>query len=366
MLERGKIPHSHFILLIIGYTFSGALFMSGPLSVAKHDIWLAILAGLGVGLFFMYIYVSLAEKFPGLTLIKIMDVIYGYYLGKIISAFYVGHFLLIAALNLRVLGNFFTSTVMPETPLLVFLVLLVLVCASAVRNGIEVIARCSIVLTALIVIQLTFSTALAVKDLELTNFLPVFDLSLQDFIKASHIVAVVPFGETVVFLMVIAFLNDVGQAKRSVALALITASIFLIIAEIRDIGILGALAPFQTYPALEAVRFINVRDIITRIEIIIINAYIAIIFLKVTVLYYATVLGTAQLLQLRSYRPLVLPVGALVVSLSVLVVEFSGEVMKFITNTYPFYCLPFEVGIPLLSLIITNLKELSTRKKGAC
>lgn len=51
--------------------------------------------------------------------------------------------------------------------------------------------------------------------------------------------------------------------------------------------------------------------------------WVAGIFVKVTVLYHAGVLGLAQWLGLSDYRPLILPMGALLTAGSVLLLPTS-------------------------------------------
>ncbi len=98
-------------------------------------------------------------------------------------------------MNLRFFSDFLLTYIMPETPIVVILIMVTFICAWAVRNGIEVIARCSfifVIITAIIVLS-TF--VLLIKEMKLTNFLPVFELSLKDFIQGTHIMASIPFCE---------------------------------------------------------------------------------------------------------------------------------------------------------------------------
>ncbi|MBZ4653417.1 MAG: hypothetical protein JG781_756 [Peptococcaceae bacterium] len=363
-LEGGKIAGSELVFLMIGFTLGSSLILS-PAQAAKHDDWLAILAGLGEGLVFALIYTTLAVRFPGKTLIQFNDIIYGPYLGKIISLGYLWYFLQLGSLVLRNFGDFFTTIIYPETPMIVFIVLVALICASAVRNGIEVIARCSILLVVFTFVVIFGTAILLAKDMKFTNLLPVFDIPLREFIKASHSAATFPFGETVAFLMVIPFLKKVKEAKTSSIIALIMAAMLLVVVAVRDTAVLGITKTISTYPAYQAVRLIDVGKILTRLEILIAINLLSMGFLKIAVLYYGAVLGTAQLLKLRSYLPLVLPMGAFMVSLSTLQFGSNIENINFAQEIYPYYALPFQVGLPLISLLIAILRGVPKKMKGA-
>lgn len=79
---------------------------------------------------------------------------------------------------------------------------------------------------------------------------------------------------------------------------------------------MGVTAGIQTYPSFEAVRLIDIAHILTRLEILIAINLLTMGFLRISVFFYGTVLGIAQLLDLRSYRLLVFPVGILMIILS--------------------------------------------------
>lgn len=356
-LEGGKISSSHLTFLMIGFMIGSSLIFI-PGQTAGHDAWLAILAGLAEGLVFAVIYTTLAMRFAGKTLVQFNDIVYGPYLGKAISIAYLWYFFHLASLVLRSFGDFFTAIIFPETPMIVFIVLTALICATAVRNGLEVITRCGLILVVTMSLAVLTTTILLFKDMKLTNFLPVFDIPLKDFIKASHSAATFPFGETVAFLMVICFLENVKFAKSSAIKALIITGLLLVMASVRSIGVLGVTAPIHTYPSFQAVRLINIGNILTRLEIIVVGNLLAMGFLKISVLYYGTVLGTAQLLKPRSYLPLVLPIGAMLVSFSILQFDSVIENIFFTFEIYPYYVIPFQIGLPLLSLIIAIVRGL--------
>lgn len=356
-LEGGSISSFQLIFIIIGFTFgSSVIIMTG--GSAEHDVWLAILAGLGEGLFFVFIFTTLALRFPGKTLIEINDLLYGPYLGKVISLSYIWYFLHLAAIVLINFGDFLKTILMPETPMVVFVIFICLVSASAVRNGIEVITRTSQVLVPLTILSYFAMTAMLLKEMDMNNLLPIFDVSWQDFFKASHSIATFPFGETVAFLMVLAFVSNKDKAKGATLLGIIIPGIILTIAAVRNIGVLGATMSITTYPAVQAIRLINIGNILTRFEVLIVFALLSMGFLKISVLYYGGVLGLAQLLKLRTYLPLVLPIGVILVTLSIIQFDSMVENLKWASEIYPYYSLPFQIGFPLLSLILAFIRKL--------
>jgi len=354
-LEQGKLSSGHLIFLIFGYTLGSSVILN-PGRLAGHDAWLVILAGLGVGLLYVFIFTTLALRFKGKNLVEINDLIFGKYLGKLLSLTYLGYFLWTGSLATREFCDFFVDTIYPQTPLIVFVILILIVCAYAVRHGIEVIMRCSIILFPVVVGFFLLGTFFLVAQMEFTNFLPVFDISWQRFILSTCTTSAFPFGETVVLLMVLAYVQDQQKIRKSVILSVVLAGLFLCAVVIITTAVLGITADIQTYPSLLTIRLINAGEVFTRLEIIVLGTILAFGFLKIVVLYYAATLGLAQVFKLRSYLPLVIPVGIMTVVIAMLSFENMNELIEFDINRYRYYALPIQVGLPLLSLIVAAIR----------
>ena len=361
-LEGGRIPSSQLTILAIGFLLGSSIIL-GPGGAAENNAWLAVLFGLGEGLVFLSIYVQLQKNYPHKTLIEMNDIIYGPYLGKLFSICYIIFFLHTASLVVRSFGAFF-GIILVSTPLSLLLISILLVCAYAVRNGIEVIARCSLLLVVLMIIVTIFNTALVAINMEPSNLLPFMDIPIQEFFKASHSISTLPFGQTIVFLMIVAFLNQQQEAGPSLLKAfLISGLIFLIIA-LRNPMVMGPQIYLATYPSFAVVRSINIADILTRLDILIGVSFLGAGFLKITVLYYGAVLGIAQILNMRSYLPLVLPIGALILGVSLLQYDAYIYDINDALKYYPYYSLPFEFFLPLITLVAAKIRTYLQASPG--
>ena len=128
-----------------------------------------------------------------------------------------------------------------------------------------------------------------------------------------------------------------------------------------NIGILGASEKVYLYPSYYAITTISIAEIITRVEIVASLLVLAYGFLKIAVLLYGVSLGAAQLCSLRSYRPLVMPVAVLMSILALYNFPNPAEYIRFNNKIYPVYALPFQLVIPLLTLLIAVIKKLDQR-----
>lgn len=355
MLEKGKINGWQLAFLIFCFTIATSV-MFLPAKPAKNLAWLAVIYGMAEGLLFLAVLVALVKRFPGKTLVEINETVFGRIAGKAISLLYIWFFIHVASLHLRTAGDFFT-TLYPETPMLVFLAWFILVSVSAARNGIEVIARCSQIIVPFVLFLYVSDDILLLKDADFTRLLPIFgDVSLLDFLQAGHAINAILFGETVVFLVVFAYLNNNSGVTRYSSLAFILAALAVSISAARNQAVLGNLMSIATYPTYMAVRVINIGEILTRLEILVVIGFIFISFIKLSLLQYSASLSLAQVFGLTTYLPLVLPLAAIITCLGFMNFQSHVEGITFAGKYYPYYALPFELFLPLFTLGLAIIK----------
>jgi spore germination protein KB len=356
-LEKGKIGNYQLVLLIIGFLLGSSIILS-PGGQAKHDAWIAIILGLLEGLFFAFIFAFLGKRFKGKTLIQINEIVYGPFIGKFISIMFLWYLFHLDSLVIDNFKDFLSITTMPRTPDIFFSILLIIVCAYAVKNGVEVIARCSQVLVPIVIGLFIVVMTLLIKDIDLKNLQPIMEVSIKDLLITAHGVTSFPFAETVAFVMLIPYLKNNQTIPSTVIKGLIIGGIILSLAAIKNSGVLGAKAGIYTYQNFQAERLINVGNLISRLEILTVIGSVTMGFVKIVVLLYGIVLGSAQLLGLRSYRPLIIPVAILMVLLAQINFRSVTDNIVFAQQIYPIYAMPFELGIPLLTLMVALIRKL--------
>ena len=357
LLEKGKLSGFQMSILTLGFAFGSSVILT-PGGGAGHDAWIANTLGLMEGLLIGFIFTFLARRFKGKTIVEINSLVYGNIPGKIISVLFIWYLFHLGALVLNNYVRFFNLQLYPATPKTVILLLFTLVCASTVRRGIEVLARCSMVLAPLTVLVIFLNTLMLIPNMDLTNLLPVMDVPIGKILSTAHSSASFPFGETVAFLMLLAFLDKPQHGPVAVSKGILVAGLVFIIIAIRNISVLGPMAAAFNYPSYMATQQINVGEVFTRVEVMVALNLISMGFIKISTLFYGTVLGLAQVFSLRSYQPLILPVGILMVILGLTNVRNTIEMFDFAVNIYPIYAIPFQIGIPLLTLIIAKFRKL--------
>lgn len=358
-IEKGIISGSQLTFLIIGLLQASTLTAAFISGITKQNTWLVLLVGFTITLFLLLVYTSLSEKFPDENLIEINSVIYGRYLGKVISILYILYFWYIVAANFRFTADFFSTYLFPETDISVFIVILAIICIYTIRKGIEVISRASFVLGILTITIAILITAFTIKNMNLSNFLPLFQINFKELIQGTNLMISIPFGEIVTFLMIFPYVNDMKQVKKYSFMGLIIGGMYFLIVILRNIAVLGNIGSIHFLPSYQVARLINVGEVITRMEILIAVILLFNEFVKICIMYYATVLSIAQFFKMRSYKPLVIPVGIISIVLSIIIFDSPVELAHFAATIYVIYVIPVIIIFPAISLIIAYIKKYS-------
>ena len=283
-----RIKTSQLMLLIITFVMGSTLLITLVDGISAQGTWVVMIAAFAISVPFLLVYISLAKRFPGKSLIEMNDIVFGRVAGKVFSIIYLLFFFLLLTFNTADLSGFYTGYIIPETPEMAFTVPVLLVCAFTVKRGLSALARVSVVTTIIAIIAVLVMTLLLIDKMDFSNFLPVFDKPAIKYIQATQTVAELPVLELVAMLMVTPMLRDNKKLTRwwiggvGVAMAM-----FVTIA-VRDTAVLGAASNVLGDNSYEAIRLINIGEFLTRIELLIAINYTALLFVKTTVLYYVT------------------------------------------------------------------------------
>ena len=362
-LENGEISNSQLMLLVLGFLQGMILTVNFTYSVSRQDTWLVVIAGFAIAILFTLLYLTIANKFPGKNLIQIDDIVFGPYLGKFISANYIWFFFQLIIHYMYFFNSFWITYIMPETPRAAFLIMLAFVCAMAIRKGLEVIGRISFLFTIIVTVTVLAVTILLLKDMKFNNLLPVFGTKLIDLVHSTHIMLTICFCDILVFLMIFPYASDKRRINKPVLMGLCLSTIQLLIVAVRDISVFGPRLGTLTSASFAVTRVIDIANILTRLDILLAITLLITIFLKVTVFYYVTVLSLAQLLKLRSYIPLVIPIGAISAAIAARLYESDMEQVYAGMNVWPFNASIYEFVLPIITLIVIWVRKLPKKKE---
>lgn len=356
LTQKGKISSRQLAIMLFGF-LSGSSIVSSTTLGAGHGVWMSIIIGYAEGLLLVLLFIKLTSRYPGQSLFEINTAVFGSWLGKLISLCYIWYFFHISTLVTRSFTDYFITTFYPETPLLVLAIIGPFLAAYAVIKGIETIARCSTFLAPFAYLVTLITIFLLIPQMNFANFLPIFDKPLKEILIAGQEIAILPYGESLVFLVLVPYLNKPTQLKSSFFIAFtVTLSIHLLLFA-RNVSILGPTIEIFLYPSYEAVRMINIANLITRGEVLVAGTLFFLDFIKTSILYHAILTGLENVFGLQSFRPLIFPLGVLITAVSLLQFENPLELLDFTGSYYPLYSLFFQLFLPLLTLTVSLFRQ---------
>lgn len=355
-IEKGKISNLQLTILFAALILASDPALANAGAPAKNNGWLAFLVAIVMGSIIIYIFTSLSQKFPGKNLVQINSLIYGRYLGSFISICYLWYFCHLASNNIWYNSAIYVNTILKDTPEAVIYISFILITAYALRKGLEVITRSVVFLFLLIVVIIIISEFLLLKEMKIKYLLPIMDIPMRDFLVSTFSITTLNFGESIVFLMIMGRVTNVKILKKSVFMGLIIGSGLLLLISLTTTMVLGPVESIAFIPSFHMYRLINVGDIFTRMEALLLGMLQAMAFIRISLFLYGAVMVGAQLFNMRSYLPLVLPVAIIAGNIAYL--QRGVELrLDYGVNTLPYYSLPYELIIPLISLILASVKE---------
>ncbi|WP_219838713.1 endospore germination permease [Paenibacillus sp. R14(2021)] len=358
MIEKGRISPIQLAIFLQPFILA-TVSLSVPtitMITAGRDMWMTPILSSVTGFWIVYVCYRLHVRFPKQTFIQYTDAILGTYLGKTVTLMYLINFLYSNGIIVREYGEFIVGTFLLETPMIFIIVCLIAVCAYATFQGLEVWVRVAQLLIPMAIFLIFLMLVIMAPDMHVKEMLPILEYGPLPALRGS----IVPSSWYSQFFVIALFLPYVKAEPAKVLkwCMISVASVVLTMLSI-NLSILflfGEMNKGLSYAFLTAVRYISLSEFIEHIESILMAIWLVAIFIKVTVVYYLAVLGTAQWLKVPDYRVLVFPVGLLMVLFSIWAAP-NFEVLKHLLGTsLPLFSLFFQVLIPMLLLWIAVLK----------
>jgi spore germination protein KB len=352
MLERGKISGIQTFYILVFLVSATALEFLPAISfqVAGRDAWMAPALSTLAGIYVALVITSLGKRFPGQTLIQYLPNILGNWLGRLVGLFYLVYFFYTNCLVVREFVEL-PNLILPETPTILLKAIMVWLCAWAVREGLEVLARTIEITFPITFLAFVGSIILAVITGKgfTHSLLPLLENGVEPVIRATFTTNAWR-GEIILLAMLLPYLARPEEGKRWAIWAVIFLGVILTANAIISALLFGPTVSRMTFPTFSLLRIVNIGGVVERLESIAVVFWIISLYAKIAIFYYVTVLGTAQLLNLRDYRPLVFPFGVILVALAHYL--FGGNIafVKHITTSWPPFAYIFEYLLPTLLL----------------
>lgn len=358
MLETGKIDGRQATYLLINVIVTeGLLFVpAATFTLARQDAWLANLLAFFSGLFMAWTWVSLSRRFPGKTLFEIFPLLFGPVGGKLAGFWYWWGWTNSTADMLRETTSLLVGAFMANTPLVVFVVAVILLSSYAAYSGLENIARVNQLFIPGILAVLIILFLLAAPEMNFQNLLPVFDAGLLFVVKGS-LPPTFLMGHVILLSVLVPYLNRPQDALQIGTKSILVSFFFFELTAVGLVVIFGpTVASAYLAPVLNSARMVHLANFLERLEMLLMVIWITAGVMKIAIYQWVQALGLAQLLRLQSYRPLVVPQGIFLAALAIWSHPDVMRLFNFLNYFKSFYDLHYLLLLPILFLLITRCK----------
>ncbi len=359
MLARERISLTQVMMLVVISRLSLTLVYFGAVPAIRQDVWwqsfLAALTGIG----FVWVLNYLWQKYPNKTFFQVVELVLGRWLGKLVCLTYILFWMIMLSLNLRLAAEFFLFAFLPRTPIIVVIGVIAGLAAWSCRAGVEVMARVGQVIFPMLIGSILLIVVLLAKDIDPHRLLPLEVLITGPVPHLKDMVSVAARTVEIAWLgIVVPCVSERHGLFKAVAKAQLWQGAVWVIMNIAIFGILGREIEHHFFPFFEAARYVHVADFLERIDAIFLSVWLFGMFLRAAMMLWASAIGTAQLLDLKHYRPVVLPLAGIAVSYAVAQGERFAQFQGYLApEVLTPFTLTFVVIIPVLILAVAGVRK---------
>lgn len=348
------------IVLIIG---SSTLYIMGL--DAKMDIWFAILIAIGASSLIYCIYARILSIFPESDFYETLETL----LGRPITILIISIFtLFIFQFGYQVLINYrnFIFTVgLTETPLIVISLSMMLVCAIAVKSGFETLRGWSQLFVAIIIGFLLLIVPIMLNEADVNDLKPFLYGGFKPVFKAAFGVVTFPFTDVIVFLLMFPAIKKGNSRYKIYLTALYVVGPLLLITSTANLMVLSpAFAENIMYPTYYSLSVARIGSFINRLEVIAASIFCMAVFFKISLFLLGTCKGISYMFNMKNYRVLVFPIALLMVNFSFFSFNSLTQYQDWAINGWPYYSVIFTIILPLLVLIILEIRYRTLKRNG--
>ncbi|SFI40313.1 spore germination protein KB [Paenibacillus sp. UNC496MF] len=346
---------------VAGTTF--ILLPVGLISAARQYGWVvelwSVLFGVIAGAFWLYV----ASRYPGMTLVQIARRALGKYAGGAVAVCYIAFFVQLAAWVTRNMSDYMQINLMPRTPIAIFTIVALVVCAYAVIKGIDTIALVSVVILPFLTIAYWTPFTVMLREWDWRNFdYPGTFEWWPTFAQTKYALGF-PFMETVAFLMAFPLV----RRRRGAAFlgGIVFMGLQLALSLFFTVGILGVYrGSHLTYPIYIIFREMEFSNLIEHLEAVVSVTALLLVFVKLSVLFSFAVTAICQLFAVENRAAIAYPL-VWVISAYALFFANIVENAEWGERYLFYYYVPFAFGFPLLFLVVSWFRGRADRSKEA-
>ncbi|SDD42193.1 spore germination protein KB [Paenibacillus sp. UNCCL117] len=305
--------------------------------LARQGAWISLLLSSACGGLLLAFVLFLHRRHPARTWIEMSRESLGAVVTFIVCLPFLVYLFLMMTWIIIDIGGFFTLTMMPETPVYIFNLPIIIISALTVRAGIEVMCR---MFKLLLYIMIFF--AVAVLIMSLPNYhpeylLPIIHTGWKPILHGAYYTFGFPYAEVVIFSMLLVYRRrgDKSRLGLHMARAYLINVLLLMTAIVCTIMAFGPVAVDLKYSLFQIARLISIGDFIERVESVIGISLILGSYMKATIALFVLNLALSQIARLRNGRILIMVIAMASFALTLIMFKHQADFAEKVSEVWP-------------------------------
>ncbi|MBR3919394.1 MAG: GerAB/ArcD/ProY family transporter [Clostridia bacterium] len=353
------------------FVFITACFVQGSFmytmyyyQIAGNESWITLLAGILLGFAVAFLYGILykmhfdKDSDSAKGLVEINMAVYGKSFGKLLSLLYVGTLLLSCSRMLREAGQFVAGNLLMGINWTYILAILVILCGWTAFYGVKYFASIGTVTCLFMYIFTIVLFALLLPHSKLYHLLPMGKEEIHTYFKGVSLCTALPFSELVAFLIIAPDVRGENRdnLKKELFYGILAGSPFLLVSVLRDTLVLGPLMGDFSYPGYEVIRLVNYK-VFSNVESLYGIIIIFLMFFKSALLFYSVAKALVKILNCKGNPLFYASISCVLFFVSQIIADSNIKLSEVVLRRIPYILLSVNVGLPLITLLITKIKN---------
>ncbi|TKI71973.1 spore gernimation protein [Lysinibacillus mangiferihumi] len=362
-MENQVISARQFTIIVTFYAI-GTSFLILPGTIVgevKQDAWISSILAVLISLVIVKIFIATGNISSNMSLVEINRKVLGVWIGNVVSLTFVFFTFMTAGELLYFVSDFMNTSIMHDMSAYSFSILFGLIIILGCSLGLETFSRSAEILFPLFFIFFILFIFLISPQIRIEDIQPVLEDGPKPILYGV-LLFISFFSLPMVSLLMIfpVSLRDKKEARKGFYIGTIVGGVVLIIIVTLCILVLN---PNNTahsrYPGYDLAKLITIGNFIERIEVIMAFMWIVTIFFKTLIYYYASVIGLGQILKIKNYRVLNLPLGFTLILLSYFI--HPDILHSDIYNKGPWipFVATYGLLLPLLLLVVAKIRKIN-------
>ena len=365
-LGKQTISAGQLAILYVSYMIGSSIInIPNPMiHFAGNMAWLSFTVSALMGMLLLSLVLYLFRCYPDDEYTACLNRVFGRWIAGVFIVLLILMLFLMLAYIILDIGNFFTNTMMVETPMYVFNTLTIVVAAYTVYAGIEVMGRMFFLLMGSMMLAVVVIVFLAVPLTRTETLLPLFTEGIKPVLHGIYFSFGFPFGELFLFSVILPFVRKDSRRDAGKWLYAMTALSWLLLLTVVIITLmtLGPLAGDRKFSLFAVARLIKVGNFIVGLEAIVGIALIAGSFTKATIVLFILNYVTARFFKLDDDKLLLPAISFLTFLLSMTMFRTEDEFSFAVQVGWPFIVMTVGIVPLMLAALITLLRRNMGRR----